>query len=109
MKAVAAILFAFFVVWQPLRATPANANCCGVAVVACVSCCCAPQNSEAPKPVAPVPIRPATQESVTLLLPTVAGEILLERSSPDFTFPDAESSISAGAIPLFQRDCALLI
>jgi hypothetical protein len=109
VKAIAAILFAFFLVWQPLRATPANANCCGVAVVACVSCCCAPKSPEAPKPAAPVPTRPATQESVTLLLPTVAGEILLERSSPNFSFPDAEPSFSAGAVPLFQRDCALLI
>jgi len=109
VKAVAAILFSFFLVWQPLSATPAKAKCCGVAAVNCASCCCAPANPEAPKPSAPVPTRPMTQEGVTLLLPTVAGEILLERSSSNFPPPLAESSFSAGALPLFRRDCALLI
>lgn len=50
-----------------------------------------------------------TQEGVTLLLPTVAGEILLERSSSNLSLPEAESSCSAGVVPLFRRDCALLI
>jgi hypothetical protein len=109
MKAVAAIVFAFFMVWQPLSATPAKANCCGGPVLASVSCCCARPIPDAPKPSAPVPTRQAMQEGVTLLLPTVAGEILLERSSSNFVLSEAESSISAGALPLFRRDCALLI
>jgi hypothetical protein len=110
VKAVAAILLTFFMVWQPLSATPAKASCCGGTVLLSASCCCAKVIPDAPKPSAPVPTRPATtQESVLPLLPTVAGEILLDRAPSNSSIPKAERSVSAGALPLFQRDCALLI
>jgi hypothetical protein len=112
LKTVGAILFAFFVVWQPLTASPAKAaGCCGNPALACAVCPCEAKApvSESPKPAAPIPSRTVSQEPVTLLLPTVSGEILLEKSSSPSVIPQAALSCAAGAVPLFRRDCALLI
>jgi hypothetical protein len=61
-------------------------------------------------PVAPVQTRTATTEQLTLLLPTITASLLLEQSAETSKRPSsAEFSYSAGAVPLFQRDCALLL
>jgi hypothetical protein len=44
-----------------------------------------------------------------LLLPTMTPSLQLEQSAQTSTSPQAEISFSAGAFPLFQRDCALLL
>ena len=109
MKTVAAILFAFFMVWQPASARPEKAKCCGVPEVTCAACCCvqrAPVSE--PRPVAPVQSRSAAPEQITLFLPTVSA-VVLEETVPLSHLSDAASLQAAGAIPLFRRDCAILI
>jgi hypothetical protein len=70
----------------------------------------APSNSDPVTPVAPVPSRPAANEQLTLHLPTITTRLLLEQSAESSKVPSsAEFSYSAGALPLFQRDCALLL
>lgn len=109
MKALAAIIFAFFMVWQPLTAKPAKAtNSCGALELNCVSCCCAARPPAEPKPVAPVQSRSGGPEQMTLLLPTISKVVLDEKILPPIVF-DAACLDAAGAIPLFRRDCAILI
>jgi len=113
VKAAAFILFSFLMLWQP--AAPAGTGgCCArdMAIVfdSCCACCVAPSNSNPTTPVAPVQSRPATTEQLTLLLPTITASLLLEQSAETSKLPSsAEFSYSAGALPLFQRDCALLL
>ena len=58
---------------------------------------------------APVPSRPAN-EQLTLLLPTITTSLLLEQSAQSSNLSSlAELPDSAGALPLFRRDCALLL
>ena len=109
MKAVAAIIFAFFMVWQPLTATPVKASGgCGPRELNCVSCCCAARTPAESKPVAPVQSRPVAPEQIQLFLPTVSAVILEQESLPSNDC-EAAPSQAAGAIPLFRRDCAILI
>jgi hypothetical protein len=107
LKTVAIILFAFFMVWQPVTAKPEKAKCCGPNVTA-PACCCVQRAPAEPKPVAPVPSRAATSEQITLLLPTISKVILDQQSLPSVD-STAASSQAAGVIPLFRRDCAILI
>jgi hypothetical protein len=109
VKTLAAIIFAFFMVWQPLTAKPAKAtNACGALELNCVSCCCAARPPVEPKPVTPVQTRSATLEQMTLLLPTVSKVVLDEKTVSPIVF-EAACLDAAGAIPLFRRDCAILI
>jgi hypothetical protein len=78
--------------------------------VGCCACCVQQSNSNLPNPAAPVPSRPAANEQLTLLLPTITASLLLEQSSQTSNpSSSAEPFDSAGALPLFQRDCALLL
>lgn len=98
--------------WHP--ATPAGTGgaCGGDFAITCGGCCCcvAPSTSDPVPPVAPVPSRSAANEQLTLLLPTITTSLLLEQSAESSKIPPlAEFSYSAGALQLFQRDCALLL
>jgi hypothetical protein len=108
LKTVAAILFAFFMVWQPVTAKPEKAKCCAMPEINCAACPCVQPAPVEPKPIAPVQSRSAAPEQITLLLPTVSG-IVLEREVLPSVDSLAASSKAAGAIPLFRRDCAILI
>jgi hypothetical protein len=47
---------------------------------------------------------------LTLLLPTITASVMLEQSAAQSSsLSPAEISYSAGAVPLFQRNCALLL
>ena len=110
MKQIASILFAFLLVWHP--STPAaSGSCGGEMAMACARCCacCASTPERIPVPLAPVQSRPAATEQMTLLLPTFTTQLMLEQSARSSVPPQAEHSVSAGALPLFQRDCALLL
>src|SRR5947207_1788943 len=96
-------------VWQPATATTAKKNCCGAQALTCAGCCCVEKTAAEPKPLAPLPTRVVSQEPITLILPTVSESLLLDRSSSTASLAEAEFSISTGALPLFRRDCALLI
>jgi hypothetical protein len=108
VKALAAIIFSFFMVWQPLTAKPVSGKCCGVPEINCASCCCMARPSAEPKPVAPVQTRSAMLEQITWLLPTVSAVVLEEKTSSSID-SEAAASKAAGVIPLFRRDCAILI
>jgi hypothetical protein len=110
VKAAVTILFAFLLLWHP--ATPVAGGACGGDMAfTCAGCCCCPAPvSDSSIPVAPVQSRTATTEQVTLLLPTITARLLLEQSAETSKISSsAEFSYSAGALPLFQRDCALLL
>jgi hypothetical protein len=79
--------------------------------ITCGGCCCCPAPvTDSSIPVAPVQSRTATPEQLTLLLPTITTSLLLDQSAETSKLPSsAEFSYSAGALPLFQRDCALLL
>jgi hypothetical protein len=110
LKALAAILFAFFVVWQPATAKPEKVKCCGIPQVTCVSACCCVQRAPVsePRPVAPLQTRSIATEQINLQLPTVSAVVLEETNSAPFPSHPAFRK-AAGAIPLFRRDCAILI
>jgi len=111
VKSVASILFAFLLLWHPATIAGVRANCGGDVAITCGGCCCcrpAPA-SDTSTPMAPVQSRPTT-EQLTLLLPTITASLLLEQSAETSKSPSlAEHSDSAGALPLFRRDCALLL
>jgi hypothetical protein len=108
VKAAVSILFAFLLLWLPSEQAAGARG--GAAAVECGGCCCCPRDASLPtSPLAPVPSRPAATEQLTLLLPTFSASLQLEQSANSSIVPQAEISCSAGAIPLFQRDCALLL
>lgn len=112
MKQIASILFAFLLLWHP--STPAANSACGgetaIACARCCACCATPISDTTPfNPLVPVQSRPDANEQVTLLLPTITASLMLEQSSQPSNPPQADLSDSVGALPLFQRDCALLL
>jgi hypothetical protein len=110
LKAAASILFAFLLLWHPATTANAAGTFRGGVAITCAGCCCCPAPaSESSNPLAPVPSRPAT-EQLTLLLPTITASVLLEQLAQSSHISSlAEFSYSAGALPLFRRDCALLL
>lgn len=113
MKALAAILFAFLLLW-PSPAAVAGAEDCGGAAARmdCAGCCCcaASKPAESSMPLAPVPSRPAASEQLVLLLPTLRAEFLaLDRAAQVPPSDRGEPWAATGALPLFRRDCAWLI
>jgi hypothetical protein len=109
VKAVASILFAFLLLWHPTT-SDAGGACGSDLTIACATCCCAPRGASIPSvPLAPVQSRAAATEQLTLLAPTFNTSLQAEQAAKLPTIPPAEFSCSAGAVPLFQRDCALLL
>ena len=80
-----------------------------MAAARCCACCASMPESLPAIPLAPVQSRPSATEQMTLLLPTFTTQLMLEQSARISVPPQAEFSYSAGALPLFQRDCALLL
>jgi hypothetical protein len=113
VKQIASILFAFLLLWHPSTPAAANGSCCGgelaMAAARCCACCASTPQSFPVSPLTPVQSRPSAPEQITLLLPTFTTQLMLEQSAQSSTLPKAEFSYSAGALPLFQRDCALLL
>ena len=109
MKAVASILFAFLLLWHP-STSEAGGACGGDMTITCASCCCAARDASVPSiPLGPVQSRSAETEQLTLLLPTVSASFSLEQSAQVLIPPQAELCYSVAAVPLFRRDCALLL
>ena len=112
MKRLSAIVLSLLLFWvqvfvmtQPVKAdAPAKCACC-----ACKkTTCCA-----APSPTLPVPPLAATAQtgSQTLTSISLAASIawMLPRGEADFSSADKSSPHAAARVPLFRRDCALLI
>jgi hypothetical protein len=113
VKTFAAILFAWLLVWSGGIAPAASAasDCGDKVAMTCAGCCCCPREVSAPEnPLAPVPARPANPaQSMLLLLPTLANDVVLDRAEILSSDLMPERRASAEAIPLFRRDCVLLI
>ena len=112
MKRAVAIVLSLILVWiqavaavQPTAAAPpAKCGCC-----ACkkMDCCVGRSTSESqPLPVAPVPA--AAQNHFSAVLSTLVAWTLPAPTPAQVSSFDSAPT-SALAVPLFQRDCALLI
>ena len=112
MKRLSAIVLSLLLFWvqvfvmaQPVKANaPAKCTCC-----ACKQTnCCVTKSSTDP---APLPLAPAQTGSQNLhsfsLTPSIAWT--LPRGEADFSSADNSPSLLAARVPLFRRDCALLI
>lgn len=112
MKRLSAIVLSLLLIWvqvfvmaQPVKANaPAKCVCC-----ACqkADCCVKPCSTDpAPLPVAAVQSGSQNLYSFSL---TASIAWLLPRGAADFSSADNFSSRLAARVPLFRRDCALLI
>lgn len=111
MKTVVSILFAFLLLWHP-STSATNGSCGGDLAFTCARCCCCattPSDSAPANPLVPVQSRLEANEQLTLLLPTITASLLLEQSAQTSVPPQTELPDSVGTLPLFQRDCALLL
>jgi len=112
VKATCAILFAWLLLWSEGAAPAVAKQCTDDVAMSCAGCCCCARETSVPTtPLAPVPSRSANlaQANLLLNLPTVVGEIHLDRAQRISSVPEAEVLASARVVPLFQRDCAFLI
>lgn len=87
-------------------------SCCAQAVRACPAACCQKAPERLPDPVAPPTVPPSASLSDLAALPFLAVLWTLpewSRSQPAApSGPDPAAALEA-AVPLFRRDCALLI
>jgi hypothetical protein len=117
MKRAAALLLSLTVIWLQVMASAQTLSaartfsaepecgCCSKKEV-CRCCCVAPAAPDAkPLPVAPVGAGPTID--FTAVLPKRIAWLLPE-TAPAIV-ASSDSSASSLAVPLFQRDCALLI
>ena len=112
MKSVSAIMLSLLLMWmqvavmaQPAKAdAPAKCSRC-----ACKRNCCVTQSN--PPESAPQPAAPAQSVQVHLQLFVLSASPawLLPRGDAEAFSSPASSPRSAVGVPLFQRDCALLI
>ena len=112
MKRLSAIVLSLLLLWvqvfvlaQPFRAAAA-AQCCGCACQKAKCCVASSSSDQAPLPAATVQIG-AHQFLSFSLAASVAW--ILPRGEADLSSADDSLSLSAARIPLFRRDCALLI
>ncbi len=112
MKKLPAIVLGLLLFWvqvfvmaQPVKAdAPAKCTCC-----ACNQTnCCVTKSAPAQ---APLPVAPAQTVSQNLNLFSITASIawMLPRGEAGFSPADNSSSLVAARVPLFHRDCALLI
>ena len=115
MKRAAAIILSLTVIWLQMLASaqtlfapptpPAEACPCCVAKKVC--CCVAESDAQS----APLPVAPAAARATvdfTAVLPHRVAWLLPLAPLADVSGSEI-SSASSSAVPLFQRDCALLI
>jgi hypothetical protein len=113
MKRAVAIILSLTVIWLQMLAaaqtlsTPTPDPQCACCAGQRVCCCVAEAATDAiPVPVAPASV-PATTDFHAVLARLVAWT--LPAPAPALVSPSDSSSVLAPAVPLFQRNCALLI
>jgi len=112
MKKSSAMVLSLFLLWaqvfvvvQPAEAdAPAKSGCCSCKR----NCCVTPSDSSKSAPQAAVPAQSAPLDSAQFAL-AAAPTWLLPRGAAAISPPASVSSLSATRVPLFRRDCALLI
>lgn len=113
MKRAAAYILSLTVIWLQVTASAqtfpsaaaAGCDCC-IQTEACRCCCVAPGDPDMP-PLAALPIAACAPFDFTALASKNVAWVLPANASK--TGADAEVFSSRSSIPLFQRDCALLI
>ena len=112
MKRLSAIVLSLLLFWvqvfvmaQPPRAE-APAQCCGCACAK--PKCCVTQSASDPAPLPAANVQTGSQ-NLNLLSLTVSIAWMLPRGESDFSSADISPSLRAALVPLFRRDCALLI
>jgi hypothetical protein len=112
MKRLSAIVLSLLLFWvqvfvtaQPAPAgAPAKSNCCSCKR----SCCVTPSDASGSAPQPAVPSQ-SVQLNLDPLTLTASLAWLLPRGAAEIFSAASVSSLSAPRVPLFQRDCALLI
>jgi hypothetical protein len=112
MKRLSAIVLSLLLFWvqvfamaQPVKAdAPAKCTCCSCHQ----SNCCVTKSAPAQ---APLPVAPTSTVSQNLNLFSITASLawMLPRGEADFSSADNSSSLVVARVPLFRRDCALLI
>lgn len=112
MKRLSALILSLLLFWvqvfmmaQPVQAdAPAKCTCCDCQQT---NCCVAKASTDS----APLPLAPAQTGSQNLdsFSITVSIAWTLPRGEADFSSADNSASLLATRVPLFRRDCALLI
>lgn len=115
MKRAAAFLLSLTVIWLQMLASaqtlsPGTAKpecgCCTQKAV-CRCCCVAPVTPDA-KPLPATPVVTGTTLDLTAIVPRLLAWTL-PATAPAIVSSAESSSHSLSAVPLFQRNCALLI
>jgi hypothetical protein len=113
VKRLSAILLSLLLVWMqavvgaqtPVSGvTPATCTCCDCGRTDC--CVTSSSPDSAPAPAAPV--RAGVQIELSILAPTSVAWTL-PATEPHILSLSASSPLTAMGVPLFTRDCALLI
>jgi len=117
MKRAAAFILSLTVIWLQVAAsaqtlsaagttsTEPACGCCAQKEV-CRCCCVAPAAAEA-KPLPVAPVVTSTTIDLTAVMPKLVAWLLPETAPAIVS--NSNNSTSSLAVPLFQRDCALLI
>jgi hypothetical protein len=92
-----------FVMAQPVGGAKRAGSCCD-----CKAPCCVVDNSSVPQPQTPA-TTPATLISLNPFALTASIAWLLPRGEAKVFSTDSSSLLFAARVPLFERDCALLI
>ena len=112
MKRLSAIVLSLLLFWvqvfvmaEPVQAgTPAKCSCCTCKKTDC----CVTQSSTDSAPLPAATVQAGSQNLNSLSLTTSVAWIL-PRGEADFSSADDSALLLAARVPLFRRDCALLI
>jgi hypothetical protein len=110
MKRLAAISLSLLLLWVqavvlagPLSSAKASCGCCD-----CKATCCVAGDSSVPPSQAPAGV-PTAQNILNSYIPIVSLAWLMPRGEAEVSLPDSLLPFHAACVPLFERDCALLI
>jgi len=113
MKRAAAIILSLTVIWLQVMAsaqtlsTPTSEPSCPCCV-AKKNCCCVEDSSPTATPLPAAPAAVSAQFDFTAVLAKVIAWTLPAAAPAIVSSPDKTSALLSG-VPLFQRNCALLI
>lgn len=117
MKRAAAFILSLTVIWlqvmasaqtlSPARATSAEPACTCCAPKDVCRCCCVEPAAPDAKPLPATPVVTSATIDLTAVLPKFVVWLLPEAAPAIVSSSD--NSASSLVVPLFQRDCALLI
>jgi hypothetical protein len=112
VKRFFAILSSLLLVWAQFAPAGAVPMVCGKPVVSADACsqmaCCMAKPVSDPQPAPAVPAQTASQNQISLLAPAMVVWLLPNRPANPFASASV-SPLAATGIPLYTRNCTLLI